>query len=417
MKHPVDNKNRRFFYGYIIIAAGILAGICIIGQQSVLGIFFKPISEEFDWTRATTSVVVPIYSLVMGISSVFMGRLTDKYGPRLVFIIAALAGGSGIMLMSQIRALWHFYLFSGFMWGITMGAADVPISTTVSRWFVRKRGMMVGITKAGAGVGMMLFPILANLFSSASGWRSAYLYLGSIVFSGILVAAFATKRDPAEMNFLPDGNTTQPTNETAAQISDYSLKDTLSSKQFWTFAGVWVIFLSCVQVTMTHLVNHVTDLGISSAASALIISVIGGFSILGRLSLTSLSDRIGPKSAYLIALALLASSMLWIQFSREVWMFYVFAAIYGTAHGAGFSLLAPMLSKLFGLNSLGTIMGFIILSGTIGGVFSPIAAGMIFDVTGTYYIAFAAMFAFGLLGILLLLSLKPMPEYGNEQMM
>ncbi|MFC1952443.1 MFS transporter [Chloroflexota bacterium] len=406
----INQKKSRVFYGYVIVTAGLLAGIFIIGQGTVIGVFFKPITQELGWSRAMTSVAVSISALVTGISGVFMGRLTDRYGPHLVLIIAALAAGLGNVLLSRVSALWHFYLFYGFLVGIAMGAADIPIVTTVSKWFVRRRGMMVGITKAGAGIGIILFPILANLFIDASGWRNAYLYLGGIVLIGILLAAFPLKRDPAQMKLLPDGDTVEPTTEMTAQRSNYSLKDALSSRQFWTFTGVWFIFFSCVQVILTHLVNHATDLGVSATIGASIVSVIGGFSILGRLTLASLSDRIGPKSAYLIALALLALAMLWVQFSREAWMFYVFATIYGTAHGACFALLAPMLSKLFGLNSLGTIMGFTMLFGTLGGLVSPVAAGWIFDFTDTYDLAFIIMLALAALGILLMLSLKPMPN-------
>ncbi len=403
----LTKKKSRVFYGYIIVAAGLLAGVCIIGQGTVIGVFFKPIAQELGWPRATTSVAVSIYSLVMGISSVLAGRLTDKYGHRLVLIIAALAAGLGNVLLSRISSLWQFYLFYGLLVGIAMGASDIPIVTTVSRWFVRRRGMMIGIAKAGAGIGIILFPLLANFFIHASGWRNAYIYLGGIVLIGILLAALPYKRDPAQMHLLPDGDVAAPAINITNKALSYSVKDALSSRQFWTFAGVWVIFNSCVQVVMLHLVNHVTDLGISTNIGASVVSVIGAFSILGRLGLASLSDRIGPKSAYLIALVLLTSAMLWIQFSRGAWMFYVFAVIYGTAHGACFALLAPMLSKLFGLSSPGTIMGLIILFGTFGGIVSPVAAGWIFDVTGTYQLAFTILFALSIPGILLILSLKP----------
>ncbi len=408
----IDQKKPRIFYGYIIVAAGFLAGICIIGQWAATGVFFKPISQELGWLRATTSVAVSISALVGGIAAVLAGRLTDKYGPRLVLIISALGIGLGNILMSQVNALWHFYLFYGLFVGTAMGGADVPIVTTVSRWFVQRRGMMIGITKVGAGIGIMLIPMLTSLLMDTYGWRNAYLYIGGIVFIGTLLAALLFRRDPAQMNLLPDGYPVAPVIAVTAQALQYSVKDAMSSRQFWTIAGAWTAFNTCAQVIIVHIVNHVTDLGISTTIGASIISVIGAFSILGRLGLASLSDRIGPRLAYLIALAMLTSSMLWVQFSREAWMFYVFAVFYGTAHGACFALLAPMLSELFGLGSLGTIMGVVILFGTFGGTVSPVAAGWIFDVTGTYQLAFVIMFALGILGILLMLSLKPtkMPD-------
>ena len=403
----IDQGKPRIFWGYIIVAAGFLAGMSIIGQSVLRGVFFKPILLELDLSRAVTSGATSISAVAMGVAAVFAGKLTDKYGPRLVLVIAALAVGLGNMLMSQVESLWQFYLFYGFLVGVGMGGADVPIATTVSRWFVRRRGMMIGITKVGAGVGIVLFPMLASFLMDNYGWREAYLYIGGIILVVILFAGFLFRRDPAQMNQLPDGDTMVPAIKETAQVVQYSARDAMSSRQFWTFVGVWAIFGGCVQAVLLHIVNHATDLGISTSIAASIVSVIGGLSILGRLTLAGLSDRIGPRSSYLIALAMLTSSMLWMQFARQVWMFYVFAVLYGTAHGACFTLLAPMLSKLFGLNSLGTIMGFVVLFGALGSLIGPVAAGWIFDVTGTYQLAFVVMFILCIISMLLMFSLKP----------
>jgi len=121
-----------------------------------------------------------------------------------------------------------------------------------------------------------------------------------------------------------------------------------------------------------------------------------------------LSDRIGPRVAYLISLSLLTLAMIWMQFTQAAWAFYIFAVLYGLAHGGCFALLAPMLSHLFGLGSLGSIMGVIVLCGAPGGLIGPVATGWIFDTTGSYNTAFLIMSILCLIGVLLIFLLKPM---------
>ena len=403
-----EKQGKRMFWGYIIVAAGFFAGIFLVGQSVVLGIFFKSISEELGWLRASMSVAMSINSVVAGVSAVFAGKLTDKYGPRVVLIGGAISLALAYVLLSRLESLWQLYLAYGLFVGIAMGCPDVPIVTTVSRWFARRRGIMVGITKVGAGLGMMIFPIFANRLMFNFGWSKAYLYIGIIVFAGLLLAALFFRRDPAQMNQFPDGDTAPLAIEQAHQDRHYSIKEAATSRQFWLFAAVWAIFNTCVQAVLLHTANHVTDVGLSTAIAASVISAIGGFSIVGRFALASLSDRIGSRLTYLIALSLLTLAMFWIQFAQTGWAFYVFAALYGLAHGGCFALLAPMLSNLFGLGSLGSIMGVIVLCGALGGFIGPVAAGSIFDATGSYNTAFLIMSILCLIGVLLIFLLKPM---------
>ncbi|MFC1873517.1 nitrate/nitrite transporter [Chloroflexota bacterium] len=402
----IEAKKPRFFWGYVMVAAGFLAGVCIIGQSVVPGVIFKPISQDLGWTRAATSWGVSIAGLVSAVATVFVGRLTDKHGPRMVLIIVALAAGLGNILASRVTEIWQYYLFYSAFAGVALSGADVPIVTTISRWFVRRRGTMIGLTKAGAGVGIIIFPMLTTIFVKNGGWRSAYLYIGIIVLIGVLLAGVLFRRDPTQMNQLPDGDTVAPVVENVSQGMEYSVKDAIASRQFRTFAIICAIFFICVQVVMVHLVNHITDLGISDSIAASVLSVIGFVSIIGRVGLASLSDRLGPRRVYLITLSFLTIAILWLQFAQSTWMFYLFGAVYGLAHGGCFALLAPMLSWLFGVGALGTIMGLAMMVGMLCSVVAPLGAGWIFDLTGSYQIAFVFMLIISIIAVLLMFSLK-----------
>jgi len=354
-----------------------------------------------------------IAGLVISFASIAAGRLTDRYGPKVVLVLSALLMGAGHTLMSQIGVLWHLYLFHGFLNGAGMSASEIPIVTTIARWFVKRRGLITGITKVGAGVGMFVMPLLASWLISGYGWRQAYIVIGILALVGIGSMALLFKRDPAEIGALPDGDTRVEKTDTGTGPVHFSLSEAMKTPQFWMFAFIWFSFMFCLQAITVHIVPHVTDLGISGTIAAGVLSTIGAFSILGRLGLAALSDVIGPKRSYLIAFGFMAGALLWLQFAQEPWMFYLFAALYGTAHGACFALLGPMNAELFGLESLGSILGIILFAGGTFAVISPVMAGRIFDIMGNYQLAFWICFAVSVLGLVVISLLRPTGSKGG----
>ena len=272
---------------------------------------------------------------------------------------------------------------------------------------------MTGITKVGAGIGIMVIPLVANWLISSYGWRSAYTVIGAITLVVLVSMALLFKRDPGEIGELPDGATDVQATESNISTHQFSVKEAMATRQFWIFSVAWFSFRFCMQLITVHIVPHITDIGISATIAATIMSVIGGFSILGRLGLSNLSDSLGTKSAYMIAFSLLAISLFWLQFAREAWMFYLFAVFYGIAHGASFALLSLIVAELFGLQSLGTTLGLILFVGTFGGLISPVLAGRIFDIMGNYQLAFWISFALSVAGLILISLLRPTGSRGG----
>ena len=156
-----------------------------------------------------------------------------------------------------------------------------------------------------------------------------------------------------------------------------------------------------------HIVPHAQDLKISATRAATILSTIGGVSMAGRFITGIVIDRIGSKKAMILCFILLIAGLLWLQMTKELWMLYVFAAIYGIAHGGYFTTMSPIVAEFFGLNAHGVLFGIVVFSGTIGGAIGPILAGYIFDVTAGYGLAFWLCTLMSASGLFLLLFLKP----------
>ncbi|GAH62425.1 unnamed protein product, partial [marine sediment metagenome] len=141
----LTDKKPGFFYGYIIVLAAFGIQMVAWGMFNSYGVFFKPLTTEFGWTRAMTSSAVSLAMLVYGLLGIAMGRLTDRFGSRMIMVVCGFFLGLGYLLMSQVNTTWQLYLFYGLMVGIGVSALDVSLLSTVARWFVKKRGMMTGI--------------------------------------------------------------------------------------------------------------------------------------------------------------------------------------------------------------------------------------------------------------------------------
>jgi MFS family permease len=403
----IEDKKTKYYYGYVIVVAGFIISALILGTYRTYGIFFTPLIAEFGWTSAVTSGAYSATYLLYGFIAILAGRMTDRFGPRVVLVTCGLLLGSGYILMSRVDSVWQLYLFMGLIVGAGNSGSDVPLLSTVARWFVRRRGTFTGITKAGVGVGMIAIPLLADWLISNHGWRNAYVVIGVIGMVGIVAAALFLKRDPAEVGQLPDGDTDKTEVKATADVRHFSLREALGMKQFWMFSAAWFSLNFCAQVIMLHIAPHIIEQGISATIAATIIGTIGGVSIVGRIGMGGLSDRIGSKATFIVAIAFLSVALVLIQFAQETWVFFLFAALYGIAHGAFFTLVSVTVAQIFGLASLGSIFGVVAFTGTVGGAIGPVISGRLFDITNNYQPGFLLCLGLSIIAIVLMSLLKP----------
>ncbi len=371
------------------------------GAQYSFGVFFKPMLNEFKLSRAVLSGAYSTGLVIQSVACIFTGKLCDKYGPRIVVTICGSLLGISYLLMSQVQAVWQIYIFFGVLANIGVAGTWVPLLSTISRWFVSRRGLMSGITSAGVGTGVMLVPPLASFFISSFGWRTAYIILGLTVLILVSAGAQMLKRDPSEIGQSALGISAHHDHH----LRHFTFKETLSSRQFWLLCGVFVMMGSCLQSVLVHIVPHATDVGIAEVTAATIISVIGGGSIVSKVSLGFVMDRLGNKPVTIMIAALMLAAFIIIQLSDTLWVLYVFAVIFAFGYGGFAAIQSPYLAELFGLKYHGTIFGFTMF--IIGlGALGPFIAGKIFDATSSYRLAFVMLAGMSILAILFAMGIK-----------
>ncbi len=398
----------RYFYGYKIVAAGfIIQGVCI-GAMFAYGVFFKELQAEFGWSRTIISGASSLAFLMMGAFGILAGRLNDRIGPRVLVVASAGFLGLGYLLMSRMQFPWQLYVMYGVLAGIGFSVHDVITLSTVARWFVKRRGMMSGIVKVGTGFGQLLGPMMATFLLATFGWRNSNIIIGTVILVALVAAAQVMRRDPRDMGLLPAGGSDMDGGQAAAAADrGFSLKEAARTKQFWIICIAEFTVLCCLLTIVVHIVPYARDLGLAPAYAAGVLSTIGGVSILGRIVMGAANDRIGGRAALIICLIVLFCSFVWLQLATEVWMLFLFAVIYGFAHGGFFTVVSPMVAELFGTGSHGLLFGIILFSGTLGGAVGPLMAGWTFDVTGSYRLVFLVLSVLTLIGFVLLMLLRP----------
>jgi len=399
-------KQSRFFYGYIIVAAGFFISMMTQGVRPVYSVFFKPMQADFGWSRTLTSGAFSVSVAMEGILSILMGHLNDKYGPRIVMTVCGILIGLGYILMSYITSDWQLYLLYGVVIGIGLGGSIVPLMSSVVKWFTKRRSMMTGIVLTGSGLGSLIMPPIAESLISLYGWRTSYLILGGAVLAVIVIAGQFLRDDPGRMGWAPYTGGKTESLATRVKITGVPLSKALQAVQFWILFGMLLSQGFTIWAVTVHFVPYITDFGISASTAALIMSVRGAAMVAGLITFGNLADRVGIRNVNIAGFAIMAAALVLLLLSREIWGFFLFFFLIGFGNGALATTTSPLAAEFFGLRSHGIIFGTLGMAFMIGAGLGPVIAGYVFDTTASYVIAFVVALVMGFIGLSLSITLS-----------
>jgi len=385
-------------FGWLVIVASLVLLAGSFGTQLTFGVFLKPLSLEFGWTRAATSGAMSLAMGLSGVIGVVMGRLTDRFDVRLAIGVGAALGAACYLLLARLHSLWQFYLYFGLGGGICIGSTYAPVSAIVSKWFKERRALALGLALMGISVGqMVLTPVSARLIDTA-GWRPAYVVLAVVIVVCALPALFLLGRKPPTTTppvpVTPGLQSSgyKPTSE--ANLSE-NPADGLNTRQAARTAPFWMIMITGVAIaagfyiTAAHIVPAATDAGITSTSAALILTVSSIVGIPGTVVGTWwLTKRLGHRLALLVLCVGQAVALFLFALVSQLWAFYLVAALLGFCFAASTPVRQAMAPPLFGLKAVGSILGLAYLAWSAGALLGPFLAGLIYDLTANYDLAF-----------------------------
>jgi MFS family permease len=378
-----------------------------VGTFIAFGVFFNPLMEEFGWSRAAISGASSLAFFIMGLFGVIVGRLNDRFGPRQLMTVTAILLGLGCVLMARLTTIWELYLFYGIIFGMGLSSIDVIALTTIARWFSHRRGFMTGIVKVGTGAGQFVIPLSASGLILLYGWRWSFVLIGTSVSLILVFMAQFLRRDPGALRSHRQQEAVDSRSTTPAKDFSLPLSRALKTVQLWTICLVNLCLVFCLMIIMLHIVPHARDMGLPSMQAAGVLSIIGAVSMLGRFVSGLIIDRIGSKAVMGGCFVLLLIGLGWLQFAHQPWMLYLFAVVYGLAHGGFFTAISPLVAEWFGIQSHGALFGIVACFGTTGGSVGPLLAGHLFDLSGSYQPTFRIVTAVALIAWGMLIFLRP----------
>lgn len=397
----------RVFYGWVIVAVALIILSTLIGIRFSFGVFFKSLEVEFGITRAATSSIYSVYTLFTAVFAIIGGWALDRYGPKLVVGAMGFFTGLSLLITSQATSLLQVFLSYSLILSIGTGGSLIVLMSVVSRWFYKKRGFAIGIAMSGTGLGTLVMAPFAAYMISNLGWRMSYVTLGIIAWIVVISLAMLLRRDPREVGALPDGarSTASKTEarggENNYRMTGLSLRQALVTRSFWFILAVFSLYALCLSLILTHIVPRATDTGISNVRASTIVSLMAGFQIVSRLFIGRISDIVGRKMPAVVCGLFGAVALIWLIWSNNLWMFYLFAVLFGLSWGGIGVTTIAMVGDIFGERNIGTIMGTIDVGFALGSAVGAALGGLIFDATNSYTFAFvigaAAMLVLALL--------------------
>jgi OFA family oxalate/formate antiporter-like MFS transporter len=390
---------KKYFYGYTILFFLFILHMTMYSPRGSFGVFIKPLSSEFDWSRSLIAGAFSASSLIQGFSGIIMGWLNDRLGPRIVLTICGVLLGSGLMLMYWVDSVWQLYLFYVVPIGFGMGGIYAPQMSTAARWFAKRRNLVIGIVMAGGGLGGLISPPLITWLIYTYSWREAFLFVGTGVFFLVILSAQFLKRDPAVIGQVAYGQETGQTIKEPSSVFGLSVKQALQTKKFWILA--FVIFCNgfCSVTILVHIVPYAIDRGFSPESAALILSFMNIAIPVGSIIMGLIADKIGGRKVFITSVTLLLTIIFLLLPIKVPLLLGLVVAILSFGSGGVAVMQSSLVADLFGMKSHGAVLGCIIFTLVLGGAAGTYIAGSIFDSTGGY------QWVFSLCGILIILAI------------
>ncbi|HHJ8248247.1 TPA: OFA family MFS transporter, partial [Streptococcus pyogenes] len=384
---------------YIIAIAGILLHL-MLGSTYAWSVYRNPILQETGWDQAPVAFAFSLAIFCLGLSAAFMGNLVEQYGPRLTGTVSAILYASGNMLTGLAidrKEIWLLYIGYGVIGGLGLGAGYITPISTIIKWFPDKRGMATGFAIMGFGFASLLTSPIAQWLIETEGLVATFYLLGLIYLIVMLFASqLIIKPTAAEIAIL-DKKRLQ---NNSYLIEGMTAKEALKTKSFYCLWVILFINITCGLGLISVVAPMAQDLtGMSPEMSAIVVGAMGIFNGFGRLVWASLSDYIGRRVTVILLFLVSIIMTISLIFAHSSLIFMISIATLMTCYGAGFSLIPPYLSDLFGAKELATLHGYILTAWAIAALTGPMLLSITVEWTHNYLLTLCVFIVLYILGL------------------
>jgi MFS family permease len=358
--------------------AVLLSTIGGVGMWSVV-VALPAIQADFGVDRAAASLPFTMVMLGFGAGGIVMGRLADRFGIAAPLALGTLALGLGYLAVGQTSTLWEVAVAHGLLIGFGCSATFGPLMADMSHWFVRRRGIAVALAASGNYIAGTIWPPVVQHFISTAGWRATHTGIGLFLLVSMLpLVYFLRQRMQAH-------HTEAATRSAALRQAELPFSP-MTLQVLLCIAGI----ACCVAMSMpqVHLVAYCGDLGYGAARGAEMLSVMMGFGIVSRIASGFIADRFGGVRTLLLGSVLQGTALFLFLFFDGLTSLYVISAMFGLFQGGIVPSYAIIVREYFSPKEAGTRVGLVLMATLVGMALGGWMSGAIFDLTGSYQLAF-----------------------------
>jgi MFS family permease len=411
----IGYRIQTIYWGWYVVLGAFLILVLTYGARYSFGVFVRPMFIEYGWPMSVISLAASINVLTYAVFGVFCGRLVDNIAPKWLMTAGSIVTALGFYCLIHAKTPLGLYLSYGFLCGIGNACNGAVVgSAAVGKWFIRKRGMAMGFTTMGIGVGTMVMNPVAAYIVAHFDWRTGFIFFGALIFVfGILISQLLMgKNAPEDIGLLPDGNAALPghaASEAMPLPKKITLKPVMKDFRFWLLAICNGLAVVTVMMTFVHQVAYAISQNIGRVEAAAALGIVGLSSSCGKFIFGWLCDRLtDAKYAASIGFLMMALGMLFLLKADAVYRLYLSSMVYGFGYGSMSPVMPYLISNRFGRHILGTAFGALVFFvAGIGGSIGPALGGWIFDRTGSYSSAWAFNAVVLAVVSILILFLKP----------
>src|SRR5580658_10259773 len=390
--------------GWVIVMTSVMGIAVSFGSLVIFafGVFIKPLSDQFGWSRTEISLAFTLTALMVAAFSPFIGRIVDRLGARKVLLPCVAVYGAAFCCLALVKTLAGFYAVYVLLGVVGNGTTQLCYARVISAWFDRRRGLALATMMAGVGAGAIGIPPLATWLIGAYGWREAYLLLGASIFVlGMIPAALWLRETPPGVD---RADAAAP-----ARLPGIRGADALRMPVFWFLLTGFFLFSVSVNGSVAHLIPILTDRGIGSETAALVASMLGVLTLCGRLLTGVMLDRFSGSRVTGVFFAIAAVGVAVLSHAHAVVTAFTGAALIGLGMGAEADVMPYLISRYFGLHSFSEIYGYAFTAYALAGALGPLLMGWSFDRFHSYSTALLCLAAALLTAAAVLASLPRYP--------
>ncbi|MDE2686595.1 MAG: MFS transporter [Chloroflexota bacterium] len=420
------NYGRVIYPHYVWVIVTVIAVMQMVGTsiRMAFGVFIDPLEQTFNWSQGSITFAYLLSSVVTALASPFAGWFGDRFGARKAMVIGTAMFLAGMLLTGLISTIWELYLYFGVLLGVAQAIFLVPLIPSAMNWFRRHLGVGMGLIMASWGIGPAIAALVVGWLIDGMGWQNAFIALGvgSAAIMFLLIGLFRDR--PADKGLQPYGfrpgdvevQKRRPDPERTKLFSGYMRK----TAAFWNMSSIH--FLGCVghAIILVYIVPLAVNEGLTLLQATGVLSTLSAVSVISRVFVPIMCETIGTRKIMFVFFALQGILVLMLFWTHDVWMFYLFAIVFGIGYGGetgGFPILNR---QYYGQAPTGAPHGWQMAGAGLGMALGGWIGGPIFDIFGSYDIALWASIATSLAGALNIVFLEPthsllIPDWEAEE--